>query len=53
MMIKEVPPRLIFRGIFPGKELKVLRKRGNLYHIRCGNIEIVINKELFEKIIVQ
>lgn len=53
MTIKEAPPRLIIRGIVPGKKLKVLRKRGNLFHIRCENIEIVVSKELFEKIIVQ
>jgi len=53
MIVKEAPPLLIIRGVIPGKKIEVLRRRGRLYLIRCGFVDLVIDEELFEKIIVQ
>jgi len=52
-VIKDAPPELIARGLFPGKEITILRKRGRLYHVKCGWTSTAIDEETFNKIIVQ
>jgi len=51
MTIKSAPEYLVARGLFPGKEIKTLRKNGRLYHIRCdGLLEMAIDENTFKEV---
>ena len=51
MIIQEAPRRLVEMGLFIGRDLRVIRRKGYLYQVRVGSIDLVIDKDLYDQIV--